>query len=168
MIPVYQQLVNFLVTVGLGVVIGLLFDLYYSIRKIIKPSRVIVHIGDLLIWVVITILVFIILLLTNWADVRFYVFIGIALGLLIYYLVFSNHVKKIYDTLLKLILRLLNMLQFILLFPFRILRKLLLNIFGLISTFIKKITRPIRNLINKPVNSLKIKIKKLINKGKNN
>jgi spore cortex biosynthesis protein YabQ len=73
-----------------GLITGLLFDLYRLVRGVIRPHRFITDLGDLLFWAVATIVMFIMLVNDNWGQVRVYVFLGWAIGLLFYRAILSS------------------------------------------------------------------------------
>jgi len=163
-----QQIISFFVTVGLGLIMGAIFDFYYILRCFIKPKKVFIHIGDLFIWLFMILLVFVTLIYTNWGEVRFYVFLGIALGTLVYYIVFSKYLKLFYRFLLNFIAKTLDIIVAVILFPFKILSKLFLYLVGLISIFLMWITKPLRKMLSKSMPSIKYKslrssLKKVIN-----
>lgn len=75
-----------------GLVTGLLFDLYRLARGAIRPRRLLTDIGDLLFWFVVTLIMFVILVNDNWGQVRIYVFLGWAIGFLLYRAFLSSSV----------------------------------------------------------------------------
>jgi spore cortex biosynthesis protein YabQ len=91
-IPVNIQGNYFLITVVLGIVVGLLFDLNRTCRYFWRPRRHLAVFLDLLFCLVATVVVYAGLLLANWGEVRFYVFIGMVLGLALYYLTVSRFI----------------------------------------------------------------------------
>ncbi len=84
MIPVDEQILIFIYTIGVGLVIGLIFDLYRILRWVLNPRKVLTILGDALIWCILTGIVFFLLLMSNWGEIRFYVFIGMAAGVAFY------------------------------------------------------------------------------------
>jgi spore cortex biosynthesis protein YabQ len=88
--PVSVQLENFLITILSGMLVGLLFDGYRVLRGIINPRVIITDIGDLIFWLVATLLVFGTLLFVNWGEVRLYVFVGLTIGFALYVRMFSK------------------------------------------------------------------------------
>lgn len=154
-----QQIINFLVTVALGLAMGAIFDFYYILRRFLRPRKVFIHIGDLFIWLFMIGLVFVTLVYVNWGEVRFYVFLGIALGTLIYYLIFSKYIKIIYKYLIKMVLKILYIVKSIILFPFKLMARGLLYLVGIISIFLMWLTKPLRRVISN--SSVFIKLKHL-------
>jgi spore cortex biosynthesis protein YabQ len=78
-----------------GVLTGMLFDLYRVLRGFENPNKILTFIEDTLFWILTSIIVFIFLLKTNYAYMREYVYITIALGILIYIFVLSKAFIKV-------------------------------------------------------------------------
>jgi len=80
-----EQTYGFLMTILAGGVAGLIFDLYRVARSLARPRQVATAVTDLLYWIVVTPIVFALLLAGNWGELRFYVLIGLGVGLLLYF-----------------------------------------------------------------------------------
>ncbi|WP_051533739.1 spore cortex biosynthesis protein YabQ [Desulfitibacter alkalitolerans] len=160
MTPLDQQIISFLTTVVLGLTMGAIFDFYYILRRFLRPRKVFIHIGDLLIWLFMIALVFVTLIYINWGEVRFYVFLGIALGALIYYLIFSRYIKIIYEYLIKTVLKILNIVKSIILLPFKLIARGFLYLVGIISIFLMWATKPLRRVIGNSRFFIKLKYQK--------
>lgn len=93
--PVSIQIENFLITVFCGLLVGLLFDGYRVLRGILNPKTLFTDVGDLIFWVVSTMVVFTALLLTNWGEVRVYVFLGLIIGFSVYVKLLSRHITYV-------------------------------------------------------------------------
>jgi spore cortex biosynthesis protein YabQ len=106
--PVILQGYYFLLTMAMGAGAGGLFDFYRTCRYFRRPRRRVGVFLDVLFFLVLTALVFAGLLRANWADVRFYVFVGLALGLALYYLFLSSPVLRLFRFFLGLLLRILG------------------------------------------------------------
>jgi spore cortex biosynthesis protein YabQ len=68
-----------------GAVLGLLFDLLRVARGHYQPNRLIAALADLLFWSVATVALSGALFYGNWGELRFYVLVGLLLGLGLYY-----------------------------------------------------------------------------------
>jgi spore cortex biosynthesis protein YabQ len=90
--PITIQIKNFLITIFNGMLIGLLFDGYRVLRGIMTPKMLITDLGDLLFWLIATMLVFCTLIFINWGEVRVYIFIGLMIGFVLYMRLFSRYV----------------------------------------------------------------------------
>lgn len=89
-----NQAYVFLATVYTGMLVGFIYDLNRVIRRIFKPRPWLVGIMDLFFWLVVAALVFMALLYANDGEVRFYNFIGLAMGWSLYLLTISPWVIK--------------------------------------------------------------------------
>jgi len=76
----------------LGLFTGLLFDIYRRIRNLIAPGPALTVLGDLAFWGIITMVTFLSLFRLNSGEVRGYLFLGLALGLLFYISFISRYV----------------------------------------------------------------------------
>lgn len=79
------QFLAFLTAVGIGIGAGFIFDCYRAVHLGRRLGRVATGVGDLLIWLVLAVVVFALLLLTNWGEVRWYIVLGLGVGALLYH-----------------------------------------------------------------------------------
>ncbi|MDN5362954.1 MAG: hypothetical protein PWQ91_15 [Eubacteriales bacterium] len=84
MLSLTEQLFSFLVGIGIGLVLGFLYNIYRFLRGTFRIRRLGVHLGDFLYWLIATVVTFCVLLFFNNGEVRFYIFIAIAVGGIIY------------------------------------------------------------------------------------
>jgi len=84
------QTYAFLMTILAGAVVGLLFDLYRVLRSAFRPKQLVTAVTDLVFWIVVTPVVFAMLLAGNWGELRFYVLVGLGVGLLLYFQTLSS------------------------------------------------------------------------------
>jgi len=109
-----MQLYAFAITMLAGASIGLAFDLYRVIRALLRPGTLATILMDLCFWLVLAPVVVVYLLLANWGELRFYVLIGIGLGLAFYYLIFSRTIIRMFIGLIHFISYILSYIcQFI-------------------------------------------------------
>ncbi|CEN91096.1 spore cortex biosynthesis protein YabQ [Paraclostridium sordellii] len=99
MIPVTQDLGAFFATAYGGIAIGILFDLYRAFKNNFNILKIFSLFYDVIFWLLVTGLVFITINVIESFDLRYYHFIALFIGFLIYY-----------NTVSKLILRVLNKL----------------------------------------------------------
>lgn len=78
-----------------GLIAGLIYDLYRTIRYFLKPGKFISYILDLLFWIIIILFFFFILIKINWGEIRGFIVIGFFLGIIIYMKVFSKFILPI-------------------------------------------------------------------------
>lgn len=97
------QAKTFLAVMATGVLLGITFDFYRVLRGVFKPHWFVTGLADLSFWVIATAAVAGALLMTNWGELRFYVFIGLMVGTLLYYRLFSRHTMHILIGLIRII-----------------------------------------------------------------
>ncbi len=83
------QVYGFAATIAAGLSLGLLFDLYRLWRRATRPQKAVTALSDILFWTVATPVTYFYRLMGNWGELRFYVFLGLLLGLFLYFSVFS-------------------------------------------------------------------------------
>jgi spore cortex biosynthesis protein YabQ len=83
------QVYGFAATIAAGLSLGLFFDLYRLWRRATRPKKAVTALSDILFWIIVTPLTYVYLLMGNWGELRFYVFLGLLLGLFLYFAVFS-------------------------------------------------------------------------------
>lgn len=84
------QFIAFFISIGIGIGGAFLFDFYRVAKLILKLKRLGTSIGDLLVWVVLTFMVFSLLLWVNWGEVRWYIVLGLGLGAILYHRLFPR------------------------------------------------------------------------------
>lgn len=136
---VSEQIYVFLATLYGGILIGFIYDLYRIFRRIFKPNKIATIIEDFVFWIVISIAAVAVLLFSNEGQIRFYMFLGFMIGAFLYNRVLSKFVINIMIFLLRIIKKMLLKIVTLLLYPFRILKKLFLRPLG----FVKKKIYPI-------------------------
>jgi spore cortex biosynthesis protein YabQ len=84
-LPVYIQIYYFLSTVIAGIAVGIMFDVYRIIVGFNNQSRILMAITDMLFWIFCSFAIFVFFLYTNNGDLRYYIFVGLLLGILLYF-----------------------------------------------------------------------------------
>ncbi|MGE5552999.1 MAG: spore cortex biosynthesis protein YabQ [Betaproteobacteria bacterium] len=90
--PLIAQVAVFALTIGIGLLLGLLFDFYRVVRGRLRPGRFATAVGDLLFSLTATGVTFALLIVGNWGELRLYVWVGFLLGALSYRLFLSRTV----------------------------------------------------------------------------
>lgn len=128
----------FLGTLYGGLIVGFFYDVYKTIRYFSKPQKWITYIGDILFWILMSILFFYLLQKINLGEIRGYIVLGFLIGIFIYKKIFSRFIYKVLIRLGKILRESLKEVCFLLTYPFRKLKK------GVI--------KPMRKLKNIPIN----------------
>lgn len=85
MSSVNLQVAMLLVTVLLGVAVGVAYDLYRGLRRAARSGQAFTIIGDVIFWSAATVFVFRGLIFGNGGELRSYVFLGAGAGLYFYF-----------------------------------------------------------------------------------
>jgi spore cortex biosynthesis protein YabQ len=91
---VSNQAFIFLVSVAGGLIIAFIYDIFRIFRKTIKAGDIITYIQDLIFWMLVAIIIFAMVYISNEGKLRGYIFIGITVGAVLYSLLLSNIVMK--------------------------------------------------------------------------
>ncbi|MBC8016434.1 MAG: spore cortex biosynthesis protein YabQ [Sporomusaceae bacterium] len=105
------QVLAFAITIVTGILLGLLFDCYRVLRGTFNPRSVVTSLTDLLYWLIATAVVFAAVVLSNWGELRFYVFFGILSGLGLYYKWLSLYSIRMFSMIIRLIIAGLSLLK---------------------------------------------------------
>ncbi|SHE77048.1 spore cortex biosynthesis protein YabQ [Caldanaerobius fijiensis DSM 17918] len=84
-----NQVLVFLICMYGGIFLGLFYDIYRIFRRIFRPKKKATYIEDALFWLICSLFVFSVIFLANYAELRFYTFLGFISGFYIYMKLFS-------------------------------------------------------------------------------
>lgn len=99
------QFYTLLAMIGMGSLFGAMLDTYQRFLKRGRRKKWIVFVNDLLFWFIQGIIIFYVLFLVNYGELRFYLFLALLCGFSAYQALFKN----IYLSLLESLIRLVNM-----------------------------------------------------------
>ena len=169
-----EQIYAFLVMILTGIASGFCYDFYLVLKHRWKLRRTGTGVGDLLFWAVLTALVFSLLVVGNYGELRLYVFISLGLGLLLYFRILSKSMVSLLQKLFNIIQKLwmltvktITFLWKIILFPLRIIKtvvcypvKFLKKIIYTLRLWLKK---TVEKILRRPSNAFKSRIKNIFN-----
>ncbi|MBW4828008.1 MAG: spore cortex biosynthesis protein YabQ [Clostridiaceae bacterium] len=124
-----QAYVFFTVFYG-GLVVGFIYDVYRGFRYYLNPKKIITFIEDLVFWILATLIVFYILIKSNWGELRGYIFIGLFLGLYLYLKLLSKLIYPILLRFLRLLCLIMKKIIKVIIFPFNLIKKVLSPLFN--------------------------------------
>ena len=90
-----NQLINMLLFILTGIVIGVLFDIFRIIRRSFKTPDFLTYIEDILFWLMAGIILLFTIFTFNNGEIRLYIFVSLLFGLTIYLLTLSKFFIKI-------------------------------------------------------------------------
>lgn len=133
-----EQVGLFLMSLGVGFILGLIYDILRTVRISFTKGKAFVFIFDVLYFLLFGLITFVFILAFNKGELRFYLIFGEICGAAFYYfsfglaaiklsLVFSRLTKKFFSFVFKVIS-----------YPFRLIFKALKAVFPKISVFFKK------------------------------
>ena len=134
-----NQALLFFIFVINGLLIGIVFDIFRILRISFKTKDFVTYIEDIAFWLITGAIVLYSIFIFNNGEIRFFIFIGIIIGVILYMMLFSSNVIKISVLIIK-------FLKKIIIIPIKILKKP-----------ITMITINIRKTIREKIKSIKQK-----------
>lgn len=141
-----NQIQVFLIFIFCGVLIGFLFDIFRILRKSFKTPDTITYIEDILFWLLTCLLLAYTIFRYNNGEIRFYIFVGIFIGSMLYMLLISKYIVNISVKIICSIKKIISKLVEIILYP------------------LKTVLITIRKLFFKPISFIFINISKTISR----
>lgn len=153
---VQSQIYAFLVTIYGGFVLGFMYDIFKVAQRVFKLKKSLINIADIIFWILGTIIMLYFMYLSNYVEVRFYSFLGFAIGALLYYLLLSYFILQgliaFYHFMVKIFSRIARIIEY----PFRV----LIGLFYVPYRFIRKVLSLPKKIIEKNLTYFKIFRKK--------
>lgn len=118
-----------------GVVVALLFDMFRVSRRVVRTSTVATYIEDLLFWIISALFLFALSLKFNDGEIRWYMFLGLGFGAVVYFGTLSKIVVECIVIMINFLKKLTLAVLKILLFPFKIILRLLNKPFFMVMSF---------------------------------
>ena len=116
-----NQTYLFIVFTIVGIIIGVLFDIFRILRKSFKTKDIVTYIEDILFWILTGIIILFSMYKFSNGELRFFMIIGIIMGTLMYMITFSRYVIKISVFIIKII-------KTIIVYPVKVVEKILKKI----------------------------------------
>ena len=129
---IQNQLFSFFIYVIVGILLGFIFDIFRALRKSIKNSTVVTNIEDILFVIISFIIIAMVVQIVSKGELRFYILLGIILGILIYFLSVSKYIITGETWILKSIIKILKSI-------YNFFIKFFKKINGLILKFLNKV-----------------------------
>lgn len=87
------QAITFLIAVGLGFALGIFYDIFRIITQS-GLSKFFVAVCDIVFWITVTIAMFFAMLHVNFGEMRFFIFLGFAIGVCLHLCTLSRFVLR--------------------------------------------------------------------------
>ena len=136
---IYNELLNLIIFIFTGIIIGILFDIFRIIRRSFKTPDILTYIEDVIFWLLTGVILLFTIFKFNNGEIRIYLFIGLIIGLIIYLLTISRYFIKI-------CVKILLVLKKVFYYPINLIVKYIIKPF---SSIFSKITKTISNKFKK-------------------
>ena len=113
-----------------GILIGLLFDIFRILRKSFKTSDIITYCEDLLFWILTGLLLLYSIFTFNAGEIRFYMFLAVFCGCIIYMLLFSKYFIEINVKIILTIKKIITTIFSVIILPIKTILKLVPNTYS--------------------------------------
>lgn len=143
-LSISYQLKIFLISLCIGLILGFLYDFLKIFRKYVLHNNFFINIEDIIYWLFMSIIIFLITLFQNNGQIRAFFILGIFISMLLYNLLIS-------PIFLKLSTKIINFILKIFLFIFKVIYIPILTVF---NTFFKPV-KFIFNLLKKLLQNCK-------------
>ncbi len=137
-VPQSEQLAIFGASLGMGFILGVIYDVIRALRLSVTRSKIVLVICDILYFVLFGVISFLFILALNKGEIRFYIIFGELIGAFFYYVSFGLAVIKITNKLVSLLRRLYALAFKVIFAPFRLLKKAFSGIFKKLTKVFKK------------------------------
>ncbi len=133
-----EQVLIFLASMGVGFLLGILYDFLRALRLSFTRGKWSVIIFDLIYFFSVAFLSYIFILAANKGEVRSYIIIGELIGAVFYYFSFGIAIIKLTDRFVTLLKRFYGFVYKVISFPFRLMKRLFRRVFRKLKTIFKK------------------------------
>jgi spore cortex biosynthesis protein YabQ len=154
MVSVSSQAYIFLCSIAGGMTIAFLYDIFRIFRKAVKTGNAITYIQDLLYWIIVALIMFLTIYYSNEGELRAYLFIGAFIGAVLYALLLSRIIIGSSLFIIRLIIKILKTIIFVISYPIRF-------IAGLLAKPAGKIIRKARKAAGKVRSSGRVRLSRL-------
>lgn len=136
-----SQLFNFLLAIIAGMIFSVFYDVFRAVRICFTFKDLTVAVQDIIYFLFVSLATFCLLLITVNGQIRGYILFGIIVGFVVFKLLFSKYITKIFVFLIKILKTVFIKLSGV----FSLILRLLGGIFEKIIKFITKIAKKVKN-----------------------
>ncbi|MBQ8182884.1 MAG: spore cortex biosynthesis protein YabQ [Clostridia bacterium] len=122
-VPQNEQLSILVSSLGLGFLLGILYDVLRALRLSVTNSKIALVVSDIIYFILFGLITFIFILALNKGEIRFYIIIGELIGAVFYYISLGIAVIKITDKMIALLKRFYSFIFKVISAPFRLIKK---------------------------------------------
>lgn len=140
-VSINEQTLIFFSCVLAGILIGFIFDIFRIIRTAYKLNKIYTTISDACFWIIALFIVFMTIYITGDGQIRWFVFLGCAIGFLLYLFSISPLIVKTVVKIIRAINAFLWKCLRVIFYPFRKIFKLFAKKSGKLKKFVKSAQR---------------------------
>ncbi len=137
-INIASQTKLLLFALGLGFIIGIIYDIFRIIRLSISRGRAAVFVQDILFFIIFSAVTFVFCLTLNNGKIRLFIVLSEILGFLIYYISFGAFVIRVSGKIIYYIKKFFTLMAKVISAPILFFHRIILKIFKKISKIIVK------------------------------
>ncbi len=137
-VPQSEQLTIFVASLGLGFLLGIMYDVFRAIRLSLTNSKIAVIVFDLLYFFFFGLFSFLFILALNKGEIRFYIIAGEFIGALFYYISFGIAAIKFTDLCVRGLKRVYKFIFKLISAPFRLIKRVFLHLSKKLKRLFKK------------------------------
>lgn len=145
-VTVESQVYIFLYSILGGILIAFIYDLFRIKRKAVKTAVILISLEDLIFWFIVSIIMFMVVYNSNDGEIRGFIFLGTAIGIILYATLLSRIIINFSLFVLRLIFKILYFIWMVITYPFRFIFKLAGYPIRFLIKIIKRFVRKIRNV----------------------
>jgi spore cortex biosynthesis protein YabQ len=124
-LSVSDQVIVFLWTTVCGMAAAFIYDLFRIFRKAVKTGSLLTFVQDLLYWIIVAVIMSITVFYSNDGEIRGFLFLGAVIGAVLYAMMFSRIIMDSSLFIIRVTVRIIRFISFIVSYPFRLMLKLL-------------------------------------------
>lgn len=133
-----EQTLIFLASLGVGFLLGILYDFLRAVRLSFSRGKIAVVVFDLLYFFFVAFFSYLFILAANKGEVRSYIIIGELSGAVFYYFSLGFALMKLTDKFVAILKKVYSLAFKIISFPFCLIKSAFLKIFGKLKKIFKK------------------------------
>ncbi|NLK87123.1 MAG: spore cortex biosynthesis protein YabQ [Clostridiaceae bacterium] len=124
-LSVSEQVIVFLWTTVCGMAAAFVYDLFRIFRKAVKTGSLVTFVQDVLYWLIVAVIMSITVFYSNDGELRGFLFLGAFIGAVLYALMFSRVIMSSSLFIIKVTVKTIKIISFIVSYPFRMLLRLI-------------------------------------------
>lgn len=127
-------------------IIAFIYDIFRVRRKTIKSGNILVYFEDFIYWIIVALVLFAVLYYSNEGEIRGYLIIGTVLGIILYTVLLSSIVMKIFLFFIRIVYKIVISILSVILLPLKIVYKVCMVPIRSIYRCIKRVFLKIKKL----------------------